>query len=693
MSTPLNQTTDFGHRAAPASAIGPRPVADWERLAKESTSRADFLRRIASGLQTHFNASIVAIQAFEIDTPSMFFVDERLARDIDREALRTTLRSLGSLPVASDIRHANGTVRSLGIELSSAPDRSAVLVVLPSNVALGTTDQIQFLKQLRDTAQSVSPLLASMKSSNANAEATSTTDSIATSSSIHPGDLSRLHLDLDLTATTYRIANESRRLLAADRVSVLTMSGKNFRVAAVSGVAVVDRRSNTVRASEKLCRAASVLGRAVVLPADEDLREEDLPPQITGPLDEYLDESGVMTVVLLPLAFARGDESNDATARDVDTLQTLERDYKQSGMMMLEYFAGSAPTQVTESMELVRRDSTLALRNALEHRVIFGLSIWKAIGRVVHGNKRLLWIALSLAVLSAVAAGFLIQVDHQLIATGTIQPTERRQVFANLDGTVKQLHVHDGQVVRAGDVLIELENAELQSQAESIAGEIQTKLQRLASTRSVRLSGSNESGRESQLALEQRQLESELENLKAQTKIIHEMQAELKVLSPIDGRVVAWQLEKRLKNRPVGRGNVLLTVVDYNSPWQLNLEVADEDAGTVLASLSATESLPVRFAVATEPTRTYDATLVSVSTASRIGESGKQVMDAIANVDANHRLVAELFDADSTNDGDGRVRVGSGVTAKVVCGKRSAITSWFSDLIDFTNRKVLFYFR
>ncbi len=667
-------------------------------MAKESAHPSEFLRRIGVELQRHFNASIVAIQAFDIDAPSMFVVDDQLARSLNRESLVATLRSLGNLPVASDIRHSNGTVRALGIELSSEPDRSAVLVVFPNNVTLGTADQIQCLKQLRDVAQSVSPLLADMKTSNAKVESTSengSSNAVSTEGkspetklTVSAGDLSRLHLDLDLAATTHRIANESRRLLGADRVSVLTMSGRDFRVASVSGVAVVDRRSNSVRASEKLCRAACVLGRPIVLPG-----EQDLPPQITGPLDEYLDESGVMTVVLLPLAFAREDESSDATVRDVDTLQTLERDHKQSGMMMLEYFAGSAPSEVTESMELVRRDSTLALRNALEHRVVFGLPIWKAIGRVVHGSKRVLWFTLSLAVVLAVVAGFVVQVDHQLIATGTIQPMTRQQVFANFDGTVKQLHVHDGQAVHAGDVLLELENAELQSQAESIAGEIQTKLQRLASTRSVRLTGSSESGRESQLALEQRQLESELENLNAQAKIIDEMQSELIVHSPIDGRVVAWQLEKRLQNRPVARGNLLLTVVDYNSPWQLNLEVADEDAGTVLASMHATESLPVRFAVATEPTRTYDATLVSVSTASRIGESGKQVMDAIANVNADQRLVAELLDTISNNEGDGRVRVGSGVTAKVVCGKRSAITSWFSDVIDFANRNVLFYLR
>ncbi len=657
---------------------GARGRVDWSLIAAESADLSDFLRRVAAELRVAFGAGIVAVHAAPWDSPEMLVADEWLASQLNRDAIKSTLASITTLATAADLATPVGLARSIGIELQPAPKRAAVLLVYPLSKKLAPAQQIQSLKQLHEIRTGVA---AAMHRFDAPQVATKKTDA----ATIGAGDLSRLHLDLDLNATAYRIANESRRLLKPDRVTVLTTRRTNYRVTAVSGVAVIDRRSNTVRTSEELCKAASVLGRGIVLPGDEDL-----PPQIVQPLNEYLDESKVMCVVLLPLGFSRGDNQADTTARDVDLLDTLHRDFKQSGMMMLEYFSGDAPRTLSPSMELVRRDATLALSNSMEHGFIFGLPVWMAIGRIVDSKKRVLWLTLAAALVSAIVAGCVIPIDHVLIATGTLEPSVRRQVFANLDGTVKQLKVVDGDIVKAGDVLVVMENAELESQGESIAGEVQTKLQRLASTRSLRLSGSGDANRDSQLALEQRQLENELDSLRTQAKIVAEMQRELTIISPIGGRIVAWQLAQRLQNRPIGRGNLILSVIDDASPWRLNLEVADEDAGTVLASIQSTKTLPIRFAVATEPTRTYQAELVSVSTASRLSEAGKQVMDAIAEVDASENLVAE---SSGVEVGSGHVRVGSGVTAKIVCGQRSVLASWFSDVIDFAHRHVIFYFR
>ena len=80
--------------------------------------------------------------------------------------------------------------------------------------------------------------------------------------------------------------------------------------------------------------------------------------------------------------------------------------------------------------------------------------------------------------------------------------------------------VDDGQTVKAGDPLIQLENAELSNRAESLAGEIQTAAMRLNSLLALRLSSDGDPDQSSRLAMEEHQLKSELTNLRAQQEVV-----------------------------------------------------------------------------------------------------------------------------------------------------------------------------
>jgi hypothetical protein len=98
--------------------------------------------------------------------------------------------------------------------------------------------------------------------------------------------------------------------------------------------------------------------------------------------------------------------------------------------------------------------------------------------------------------------------------------------------------------------------------------------------------------------------------------------------------------------------------------------------------------LPVRFAVATQPESSYAATLTSIATASRKNEFGDHVLDATAHVSiaASDAEGLDRFRPD-------QVRGGADVRAKIACGRRSILGSWFGDVVDFAHRNVLFYFR
>jgi multidrug efflux pump subunit AcrA (membrane-fusion protein) len=677
---------DGPRAASPTTFIHDRVVD----LANQSVDRSEFLRLLAADLRTEFHAAMVAIQASHWSRPMLLLASDLSPGQIDHDAVADLLATATPMPIACDIPirrpdDSAGSARGIRIELTSAPERTSVLLVYPSLLRPAPETQIIDLKRISvyaDSTRGVVPQLP-IRGDGELSAAESGMDHPLSSEIVRSRKALRLfHLDLDLNGTSYRIANESRRLLGCDRTTVLVRQRGRYRVKAVSGVSVFDSRSNSIRATERLAQSAMVASRPMILPS-----EEQLPPQIQEPLDHYLDESSVMTAVLIPLRAPDSSLAVDET--EVVDVDSLSGQGDIIGVIVLEYFAGRAPATVDPKMNLVAGEASLALRNSLEHKQIFGLSLWKAIGGLVQSSRLPIVTTTVLVAVGLLLGSLIIQVEHYVVAKGSAEPTARREVYAPMGGIVKKLHVHDGQMVNAGDLLFELENSELENRAESLAGEIQTAAQRLNSILAMRLSSSADPQQSSRMALEERQLKSELANLRAQQKIVVLQQKELSITSPIDGTVIGWQLKRRLTDRPIARGDLLISVADHNGPWSLRLQVPDRDAGPILTFAQGNQKLPVRFAVATHPEASFAATLHCVSTAARMDQWGEHVIDATASVTVE---AAESMSQNMDTFLPGEMRIGADVTAKIACGKRTILRSWFGDVFDFVHRNILFYF-
>ena len=660
-------------------------------IAQQSSNRTEFFRNLAAELSEQFQCGLVAIDASTWANPMMLVTDNELTQRIERAQITELLRSASRSPIACDIEHfvGNEAARGLRIELTEAPNRSTLLLVYPNQGSPEPIQQVADLQLLNRFAESTRQIIETLGVSELErqtAEASGTTNTSLIQPSAPNGDaraLSSFHQDLDLAGTAYRIANESRRLLDCDRATVLVphgrgIRGQSYRVAAVSGVSVVDRRANAITAIERMANSAAVLARPLVLPG-----EQPLPPQIQLPLDEYLDGSGVMTAIMLPMHAPLSTADDDVD--DLLDRGPFDSDGDVVGIMMLEYFRGDAPVAVTQSMSTVASEARLALGNALEHRSIFGLKVWKAIGSVTSPSRAPYVAAAMVLAFGLLALSMLVRIEHQVIVTGHIAPSITRQVFTPLDGIVKELMVEDGREVEAGSPLARLENAELESQAESLTGEIQTAQMRLSALASMRLSNTGEDSSSDRLAMEERQLLTEVKALQSQQSILKIQQEKLVIRAPIDGTVAGWQLERRLLDRPVSRGNALMRIVDPTSPWHLQLGLPDDDAGPVLEAAKA-QSLHVEFAVATLPNQTFAARLDTIATAARMDPTGEHIIDVSARVvDSNEAPIFDQFEPDA-------MRSGADVTAKISCGQRSILRSWFGDVFDFVHRNILFYF-
>ena len=96
-----------------------------------------------------------------------------------------------------------------------------------------------------------------------------------------------VHQALDSRETAYTIANEGRRLIGCDRVTVALRKGTKYEISAISGQDTFDKRSNIVRLLRNLVRAVARTGDDLWFDGDTS----DLAPQLEKVVNAYVDES------------------------------------------------------------------------------------------------------------------------------------------------------------------------------------------------------------------------------------------------------------------------------------------------------------------------------------------------------------------------------------------------------------------
>ncbi|MEL6106679.1 MAG: GAF domain-containing protein, partial [Planctomycetota bacterium] len=272
-------------------------------IAKASASQTEFLRRLATEFSEAFELDAVGVTHPDWDTPMILISANVTTSRIDGEGVIQILGSATSAPTACNVpiwtdgRKVNS--RGLHVQLSNQNGVSAVILLYAHDRSPSTVEQVGDLKRLAEYAAHCRTAIAELPDGSGSEPSRSQSNTHAISVGQNR-TLRSFHRDLDLKGTAYRIVNESRRLLQADRVSLLIEKHRNFRMLAVSGVAVVDRRANAVKDAEHFANRVAVLDRPLLLPSDDPL-----PPQIQDSLDQYLDESDVASVLVYPMYLPR----------------------------------------------------------------------------------------------------------------------------------------------------------------------------------------------------------------------------------------------------------------------------------------------------------------------------------------------------------------------------------------------------
>ncbi len=481
-----------------------------------------------------------------------------------------------------------------------------------------------------------------------------------------------VHESLDPRQTAYTIANEGRRLIGCDRVTVALKRGYHCRVEAVSGQELIEQRSNTVTMIAKLA--------TIVVAGGEDLwytgDTSNLPPQIERAVETYADESHSKLVAVLPLEKPRSDKDDRESAPEY------------LGALIIEQITDDSLNEsMRRRIDVVADHSALALTNAREHHGLFLLPVWRTIGKsrwLVQARTLPKTLLAVIAVVAVLVALFVIPARLELSGRGTLEPVVKHDIFAGLDGNVIAVHVKHGDFVKKGQLLVTLENRDLSGQLFEVTGRLESTRQQMLSARS-QLSDNRLSREERErVAGQAAQYRQTVRSLEEQENLIKLKQQQTKVLSPIDGQVLTWQAQEKLITRPVEKGQVLLTIADSSGDWEIDLHMPEDRMGSVGRAMTAVKDksapdnqLPVSYVLATNTGARHHGRVREVEPIAHVqGEDGNVVLMKIDIEKSAH-------DKDD-------LRPGASVTAKVDCGKASLGYVWFHDVISFVQSHVLF---
>lgn len=497
-----------------------------------------------------------------------------------------------------------------------------------------------------------------------------------------------VHETLDPVATAFVLANEARRIIGCDRVSVLVKRGRKLRLEAVSGQESIERRASAVQAVEALVRVVAKAGDPLWHPDPAS----ELPPQIEEELEVYVDESHATALAIIPLEKPRPTPVVQTGGVDAVAVAKAEAAPKVApepiGALVAEWFSSSTFEGGKRArVELVAEHGRVALANALAHTSLPLYPLLNLLGKskvLVTARNLPKTIVATLAAAAAVLALVLVPADLRLEGKGTLEPVHHRDVFAGIDGVVESIApgVEHAADVKEGQLLATLRNIELDVALTDVLGRKAASEEQLVSTRRAILEDKKISADEkTRMAGRAAQLQREIESLETQRTLYEAKKLDLAVRSPIDGVIVTWQVRDRLMLRPVEKGQVLLNVADKTGPWELEIHLPDDRLGHVnraYAEAQATgRELEVDYILATDPGTRHVGTVKEIHEQAEVrGEQGNTVLLRIT-IDPSRHEKEELG-------------AGASVTARINCGKRPLGYVIFHDLVAFVQQHILF---
>lgn len=485
-----------------------------------------------------------------------------------------------------------------------------------------------------------------------------------------------IHAGLDPKQIAYTISNEGRRLTNVDRVSVAIGTNHSCKIEAVSGLDSIERRADQVKRLAALAAAVVRMKEPLWYEGDDT----QLPPQIERKLHEYIDKSHSKMLAIIPLKQKQTDLESDIANRRIRT------EAKPMGALILEQLKDTnIDPNLRRRVDVIVEHSELALTNATEHNSIFLLPIWKSIGQLVNGLRGAKLIRTVVLLGAIIASGFFLACfpyEFGLNAAGSLIPEKQFEVFAEESGVLEEVLVSDtgDSMVQQGEVLARMYNNDLDVEIENLTGQIRKKQELLDAKKSMQTRNNLDPLDVHQFDSEIKMLRQEIISLGAELDLRKHQRGLLEVRSPASGQVINWQARQNLLRRPVRQGQHLMTIVDPNTTWQIELRLPERRVAHLMRAMQESQQpLSAKFALMSHPGTEFLGQVLYID----------QQLDVHAD-DGNTALVRVGFDNRSVPRD--LLRAGTRVSAKIECGQRSVSYVFFHELIETVHTKWLLWF-
>ena len=482
----------------------------------------------------------------------------------------------------------------------------------------------------------------------------------------------QLHRSLNLEEVAVTAANDGRLLTGCDRLSVAIQEGPKTVIKAISGQDSVNQRANLVRAMTAMASKVIAMGEPLVYAGKLDR----LPSQIEEPLADYIQESGSRMVQVVPLLrperLMKPEESEKRPKTD--------KRRKPIGGLIIEQISESQPKPgLAERVELVADHVTLAVANAETHERLFLMPLWRFLGSCfgwLHGRNLVKALAVVVLIVAVILAMLFVPWDYRVSSEGRLMPVIQRDVFAPEDGEVIEIFVGSGETVRVGTELLLLRDDELDQQLKAASSELNELQKRKAALRAQLDDAQEQANDADKIRLEGQWAEASLQIIGAeeQVDVLSRRVARLTVRSPVNGVVTTFQIDQKLKNRPVSRGESLLEIKDHTGPWRLEVEIEEHRMGHIRQAQQDLDrnDLDVKFVLASRAESNFEGRLQDMATRTNAsGSKDSSIVQAFVSVN-----VEELPER----------RIGAEVRAKINCGKKSLGYVLFGDVIEFVRK-------
>jgi hypothetical protein len=262
----------------------------------------------------------------------------------------------------------------------------------------------------------------------------------------------------------------------------------------------------------------------------------------------------------------------------------------------------------------------------------------------------------------------------EISVEGVLEPVEQRFIHSPTDSLIDSLFVNDGDSVKLSQPLLQLLSPSLNIQIEEVLGQIRAFDEKRDGLRiAVNQLSSNTSDVASQI-----RLSSELKLIEAQRaqaddklRFLEKERTDLLIRSPLDGVVIASDIERELRNRPLRRGETLFRLAATDGPWQLRLSIPDRESGYVEQKLQE-GPIAIRWGLESSAGHKQSATIDSVRSEVHWHPTRGAHRSAIASLEINQM---------------DRPALNATTYARIPCGLEPLWYVWSRPLVEYLQKR------